>query len=102
MCFRGSGDEYHQHGQERPLWSDQKKRRKKSYKGVGTAGANTLRWEQSGKKANGLKQNNRGVGWWKDDLFAQNDQERGNQCVFYDNREQSIEDLFNSGENLAH
>lgn len=75
-----------------------RKRRKKSYK----AGANTLRWEQSGKKANGLKQNNRGVGWGKDDLFAQNVQERGNQCIFSDNREQSIEDLFNSGENLAH
>lgn len=35
---------------------------------------------ESRKKASGLKQNdlreNGGIGWWKDDLFAQNDGER--------------------------
>lgn len=76
-----------------------RKRRNKLYGGLGTARVNTLKRDQSqngdrGKKSSGLKLNNLkddgGIGWWEDDLFAQNDQERRKQYLFFDNRDQRI------------
>lgn len=51
-----------------------------------------LEQSKSRKKTRGLKQNNvqeKGDnGWWKDGLFAQNDQESGKQYIFFGHKDQ--------------